>query len=351
MKIEYIEMEVPCLSSAAQFYSATFHMRTIATYHDAEKTSYLLQHGNIKLVISKRNKQCSRFSNDDINKSDHSVNEIAFLTEDTVAQYNRAINLGQKALVHPFKYSSADDDLHVASVNGIGNIKHTFIQRRNPASNSLPHFQTVENIDHPAPQFELNAIDHIAVCVHESDLDKWVNLYESAYNFKQSYEEYVSTENSGMNSKVVESESGMTKIVFVAPISGKKQSQVADYLQYHNGPCVQHLAFSTSDILDTVKKLHQQGVEFLSIPDKYYEIQRQKLPLDRETFQLIQTLSILVDQQEAGYLYQIFTKPSSKPTLFFEIIQRTNCDGFGSGNIKALFQAIEQEQIQRDAIN
>ena len=350
IKIEYIEIEVPNLHDAIHYYTHAFQLRIAATQDSEEKYAVLLQQGGVKIILSQaQNKTASPCSGDERDKVDHVVKEIAYLTTDVKKTYDRAVSMGQKSVQFPSMYSTKDGDVCVATVLAIGNIRQTFIQRFNPSGDALPLFETLDLKDAEAE--ELSVIDHIAVCVQEEDLDKWVELFVSVYDFKQSYEEYVATEKSGMNSKVVESKNGKAKIVFVAPIKGKMQSQITDYLRYNNGPCVQHIAFATSDIFHTVKNLRLRGVEFLSIPDRYYEMQKNKIGLDFETEQALKSLAILVDKQESGFLYQVFTKTyQSKPTLFFEIIQRVGCDGFGSNNIKTLFQAIEQEQTKRDAV-
>lgn len=351
IKIEYIEIEVPNLHAAIHYYSHAFQLRMMATHTSDEKFAVLLQQGSVKIIISESQKKKSlHHSNAERFESDHVVKEIGYLTADVKNIFDRAISMGQEAVSQPSIYPTKDGDVCTATVLSIGNIRQTFLQRFNQSSSALPHFEAVERVETDAN--ELSEIDHIAICVQEEDLDKWVNLYVSVYDFQQSYEEYVSTEKSGMNSKVVESKNGKAKIVFVAPIKGKMQSQITDYLRYNGGPCIQHIAFATNDILHAVNNLRQRGVEFLTIPDQYYEIQKNKIGLDFETQQILKSLSILVDKQESGLLYQIFTKShQSRPTLFFEIIQRSGCDGFGSGNIKALFQAIEQEQMKRDALH
>ena len=190
----------------------------------------------------------------------------------------------------------------------------------------------------------LNAIDHIAICVNIGDVAYYATQYIDTYGFKQSHEEQVITNHSGMKSKAIQSTNGHIKIVFVEPIAGLKTSQVAAFLQEFGGPGVQHIAFSTNNIVSSVKQLRSSGLETLPIPEEYYN----QLHINESDCQTLRKHSILFDRNEQGCLYQIFSKPVvARATLFFEVIQREGCTGFGSNNIKALFQAIEQEQFKR----
>ncbi len=345
LNIEYIEIEVPCMLHAVQYYQQSFCMRLVAEYEGIDKKACMLQRGDIKLILCEKT-----IAEDDPPELNHVVTEIAFLTHELDATFQRAIVHGQKALVNPCQYAFGEESIRFAKVLGVGNIRHALIQRNRSDSKSLPHFNWLESECVEESKLDLKALDHLAVCVYEADLEFCVKTYESIYGLKQTSEEYVATENSGMNSKVLQSQNGLVKLVFVAPVPGKKQSQVLDYLIHHQGPCVQHVAFSTQSIANTVHQLRAQGVEFLSIPARYYELQKQNSSLDPKLFDQLRELSILVDGQSTGQLYQIFTKPSKgKPSLFFEIIQRDDCEGFGSNNIKALFQAIEEVQIEHEA--
>ena len=188
-------------------------------------------------------------------------------------------------------------------------------------------------------------IDHIALSFPPGELDRSVKTYKSVLNLAISHEEKITTQYSAMNSKVVQNSSGTVRFPMMEPGQGQRKSQIEEYLRYNNGPGVQHLAFSCKDIVETVRAFRNAGVEFLKTPQTYYDLLSARIGAIPEDVEVLRDLNVLVDRDEWGHLLQIFTKPiTSRPTLFFELIQREGARGFGSGNIRALFDAVEREQ-------
>jgi len=311
-----------------------------------DRSSVLIQHGPIRLILTSSKTPLSEVSQF-IHLHGDGVKDIAFVTKDVTAQFELAIQKKHQAILAPTTYTINDQIMHIVTVSAFGDITHTFIHRQNENCYSLPFFNSVEQ--NPVTKSCFRAIDHLAVCVHKGDLSYWVNNYVETYGFIQSHEEYVVTAHSGMRSKVIQSSNGQIKIVFVEPVEGLKRSQVAEFLNYFGGPGVQHIAFATDDIVSAIKACRSFGLEMLSIPDQYYEAQKNRPHVGAHDLKTLRDYSILFDESDQGFLYQIFSKPEMmRPTLFFEIIQRMGCDGFGSSNINTLFQMMEQEQLNRE---
>ena len=227
---------------------------------------------------------------------------------------------------------------------------HSFIDRSAYTGVWLPRYRRVADMKavHPTG---LAAIDHIVGNVPLGGMNEWAHFYRDVMGFKQLAhftDEQVSTEYTALMSKVMQNGSGRVKFPITEPAEGKKKSQIDEFLEFYGGPGVQHLALITGDIVSTVRKLRDNGVRFLRVPDTYYADLRERVGEIKERFEDIQELGILVDRDDEGYLLQIFTKPvQDRPTLFYEIIQRRGARGFGLGNFKALFEALELEQAAR----
>ena len=347
-KIEYIELYVANLELALDFYKRIFQCIPLAYLNQNDQSSILIQHGSIRLMLTSSSNPRSLVSQF-IHLHGDGVKDIAFHTDSVVDQFELAIKNKAKPVLEPAVYKTTDGEIIKATVSAFGDITHTFIQRDTIDSVTPPCFQELTDIADINPTM-LRYIDHLAICVKEGSLAYWVEHYKTAYGFTLSHEEYVVTENSGMNSAVVQSPNGLIKMVFAESVPGRKQSQIEEFLTCFKGEGVQHIAFSTQDILLASSTLQNAGMCMLSIPDEYYVIQKNKFKQCHFDFNSLRELSILVDKNDLGFLYQAFSKPmNTRPTLFFEIIQRAGCDGFGSNNIKTLFQAVEQEQLKRES--
>ena len=340
-KIDYIELYVSDLEKSVLFYKKTFQLTPIAYSEQEDYSSILVQQGSIRLVLTSAKKASSHVAQF-IDIHGEGVKDIAFSTHQVEHYYRIAVQKGCRSILEPTSYQIGNEVIVKATISAFGSATHTFISRTSESSTNLPFFEPIRLTQ--IQTTALNAIDHIAVCVNVGEVAYYVNQYIDTYGFKQSHEEQVITNHSGMKSKAVQSTNGHIKIVFVEPIVGLKTSQVAEFLQQFDGPGVQHIAFSTEDIVSSVKQLRASGLETLPIPNEYYN----KLHINESDYQTLRKHSILFDTNEQGSLYQIFSKPVvARATLFFEVIQRVGCTGFGSNNIKALFQAIEQEQFTR----
>ena len=197
----------------------------------------------------------------------------------------------------------------------------------------------------------LRFVDHIVGNVELGKMNHWVDFYADIMGFSQIQafsDDDISTEYSALMSKVMESDNGRIKFPINEPAEGKRKSQIDEYLEFYDGPGVQHIALLTDDIIKAITKLRARGVEFLEVPDTYYEDLSKRVGVIDEDIEVLKKLRILVDRDDEGYLLQLFTKPvEDRPTLFYEVIQRKGSRGFGVGNFKALFQAIEKHQAER----
>jgi len=343
-KIDYIEIYVSDLKHTVDFFHKTLQFVPVAYADEERYSSTLVQQGAIRLVFTAAKDQSGSIA-EFVTTHGDGVKDIAFTTDNVEMYYQLALQKGHRAVLPPTTYKVGNEFIFKATVSAIADLTHTFIGRTTEQSSMLPFFNWVNT---EQIHSNLITIDHLAICVPVGDLSYYVNDYVDTYRFKLSHEEHVVTPNSGMKSKAICSENKQIKLVFVEPVDGRLQSQVSQFLSKFGGPGVQHIAFSTPDIISAVRKLRNLGLEMLTIPDEYYEIQKDKFHMSKYVRQLLQENSILFDKNEQGFLYQIFSKPVvERATLFFEIIERVGCKGFGSKNIKALFQAIEQEQVKR----
>jgi 4-hydroxyphenylpyruvate dioxygenase len=242
----------------------------------------------------------------------------------------------------------------LASIRTYGDTIHTFIDRSGYKGPFLPGFVDYGEIfpkSLPTSAAGLKMIDHVVGNVELGKMDEWVGFYERILGFSQLThfsDKDISTEYSALMSKVMNGGGGKIKLPINEPAEGRRKSQIEEYLEFNEGPGVQHIAFATDDIIATVSELRRRGVRFLFVPKTYYDEAPTRVGPIKEDLTTIRELGILVDRDEDGYLLQIFTKPlQDRPTLFFEIIQREGSRGFGKGNFKALFEAIERDQAER----
>jgi 4-hydroxyphenylpyruvate dioxygenase len=276
------------------------------------------------------------------------VKDIAFTVNDAASAFEETVKRGARPVMEPTRLG---DNGHVikATIATYGDTVHSFVQRDADDGDFLPDFRPIEHRP-TAPSTFLSAIDHVAIGVEHGKLDQWVDFYKDVLGFCQSHQDDVSTEQSAMNSKVVQNKSGQIKFPMMEPAAGKRKSQIEEYLAFYRGSGVQHVAFLSRDILKTVEAIRSTGIEFLQTPHTYYEALPERIRNLDEDIAALRNLNILVDREADGYLLQVFTKPLHvRPTMFMEIIQRKGARGFGSGNIKALFEAVEREQAIREA--
>ena len=346
--VDHIEIYVFNAFQAANFYRATFGFDIIA-YAGPEtglkdQISYLLLQGSICLLISSTSNRDSPLFKHVI-YHDEGVKDIAFITNNVARSYENALIAGATSILEPTEFYDGKVRIRKATIGAFGKTVHSFIERENTSFCELPLYTSLNYPTNKNP-VGLKNIDHFAIAVDTGSIAKWQKFYENVLGFSVFSGEDVYTNDSGMKSVVVTNSTQTIKLVLVEGVSIKKKSQIENYISHHGCEGVQHLAFLSDDIIKTSRLLQNQGIKFLEIPETYYD----KIPaLLRKRLQhkmdVITHSNILVDLEQDGYLMQMFTRPlQNLPTFFIEIVQRENSTGFGSNNIKALFEAVEQDQ-------
>jgi 4-hydroxyphenylpyruvate dioxygenase len=316
----------------------------------SDKVSYLLEQGDIRFLITGAVTPLSEIARHVLEHGD-GVHDLAFAVGDAYAAYGAAVERGASGRRPSWFDHDRDGRLHRATIAAYGDTQHTFVDRNDYRGHFAPGFTSDDLPPVPCgPTVGLQRIDHAVANVARGDLDTWVDFYERVLGFDQLVhfdDAQIATEYSALMSTVVWDGS---KIVLPInePAEGRKLSQIQEYLDCYGGPGVQHIAMRTDDIVTTVAALRERGVRFLAVPDAYYDDARRRVGLPELPWVELQRLGILVDRDEDGYLLQVFTETvTDRPTVFFEIIQREGAKGFGAGNFKALFEAIEREQARR----
>jgi len=349
--VHHVEFYVGNAKQAAFYYRKAFGYNQTAysglETGDREKASYVLEQGRVRLVFSTPLNGNNELA-EHIRRHGDGVKDIAFHVDDAKACYEACIARGAKSASEPETLSDENGSVTKASNFTYGETFHSFISHDDYNGPFLPGFieKKVEGED-----VGLKYIDHIVGNVELGKMEHWVNFYADVMGFSQIQEfsdEDIATEYSALMSKVMESDNGRIKFPINEPAEGKKKSQIDEYLDFYDGPGVQHVALLTSDIIKTIKKLKENGIEFLEVPDTYYEDLTKRVGAIDEDIEVLRKLKILVDRDDEGYLLQLFTKPvEDRPTVFYEVIQRKGSKGFGIGNFKALFEAIERHQAER----
>lgn len=351
--IDFIELYVGNSFQAAHFYKAVLGFQIIAYAGPdtglEDRISFVVKQGDVYLILTSSLREETVIAKH-VSFHGDGVRDIAFLTDDVNSTFYNAVKHGAKPVLEPVTIHDVNHGKIIkASIQTFGETVHSFIQRFQQGW-FLPHYQQISNSTSVKPT-GITAIDHIAICLEKGTLNKWADFYKSTLGFYECHREDVHTEYSGMNSLVVRAQPDDIKFPLVEPATGGKSSQIDDYLRYYGSAGVQHIAFLSDNIMHTVKDLKEGGINFIKIPESYYVNLISRVSSIDEEMNALKNLGILVDRDEKGYLMQIFSKPlQSRPTLFMEIIQRKNATGFGSGNIKALFQALEQEQQHRNTM-
>jgi 4-hydroxyphenylpyruvate dioxygenase len=348
--IDYIEFYVGNIHNAVHFYRTAFGFTPIAyaglETGERDQVSYVLKENEIRLILTGAIHPEGAIA-EHVRLHGDGVKDIAFRVNDTAGVFNEAIRRGAKTVLEPTILENDGKRIIKATIAAFGDTVHSFIQRDDPDETLLPHYQPIHNgVEAALPM--LKSFDHVAVVLDWRQLDERVDFYNNVLGFHQSHHEDVMTEYSAMNSKVVEDSRGQIKFALLEPAESKRRSQIEEYLMYYSGPGVQHVAFLTEDIVGSVRELSKRGVPFLQIPPTYYSMLEERVGKIADNILDLRDLNILVDRDPWGYLMQAFTKSfNNRPTNFFEVIQRKKARGFGSGNIKALFKAVEQEQAMR----
>ena len=351
---DHLEFRVGNAKQAAFFYRAAFGMELIA-YRGPEtgcrdRASWVVRQGKICFVFTSALGGDHEIA-DHVLRHGDGVRDVAFLVDDAEAAWLAATARGAHSVQAPQTFRDEEGEVRTASIAVYGDVTHSFIERQRYTGAFLPGFRACPLPDPLARNAGLRYIDHIVGNVGWSDMNHWVDFYRDVMGFHlyQHFDDkQITTEYSSLMSKVMANGNGRVKVLVNEPARGRRKSQIEEYLDYYAGPGVQHLAMATDDIIQTVNTLRDHGVEFIGTPAAYYEGLRSRVGPIEESFDELARLGILADRDDEGYLLQIFTRPvTDRPTLFFEIIQRKGSRGFGKGNIKALFEAIEREQAAR----
>lgn len=350
---DHIEFYVGNAFQAAYFYRAAFGMSLVA-YAGPEtdvrdRVSYVLQQGKILFVLTSALHPGSEIAAH-VQRHGDGVRAIALWVDDAHDAWLATTSRGATSVQEPVEISDKDGRVVTAGIAAYGDTLHTFVERKDYRGVFLPGYRAIAE-DPIARPVGLLHVDHIVGNVGWNAMNEWVDFYSHVMGFSlyQHFDDNdISTEYSALMSKVMANGNGYVKFPINEPAKGRKKSQIEEYLDYYQGPGVQHMALATQDIVSTVAQMQRQGVVFLNIPHSYYaDLQDRIGPID-EPIEELERLGILVDRDNEGYMLQIFTRPvEDRPTVFYEIIQRKGSRSFGKGNFKALFEAIEREQAAR----
>lgn len=351
--IDHVELIVGNAKQSAYFYRSAFGFKLIA-YAGLEtgirdRCSYVLEQGKIRLVLTTPLTP-DHPAQDHLRKHGDGVRAIALEVPDVESAYRETTQRGALGAIEPFTITDENGEFRVSAIQAYGDTLHTFVDRKDYKGFG-PGYKAVTSEDTIARPVGLAAIDHMVGNVGWNEMNRWVKWYEEVMGFHVfiSFDDSdISTEYSALMSKVMASGSEKIKFPINEPATGKRKSQIEEYIDFYNGPGVQHIALITGDIVSSVRKLAAQGVDFLRVPNSYYDDLEARVGKINEPIHELKELGILVDHDDDGYMLQIFTKPvQDRPTLFFEIIQRRGARSFGKGNFKALFESIEREQALR----
>ena len=353
---DYVELYVGNAKQSAHFYKTAFGFQSEA-YAGLEsgvkdRVSYVLKQDKIRLVLTTPLTEGGPI-NEHINKHGDGVKVVALWVEDATKAWEETTKRGAMSFMKP---TAEEDDFGKVIRSGIhtyGETVHIFVERKAYDGAFLPGFKKWESHYNPSPT-GLKFIDHMVGNVDWDEMNTWCEFYAKVMGFAQiiSFDDKdISTDYTALMSKVMSNGNGRIKFPINEPAEGKKKSQIEEYIDFYNGPGVQHIAVATDDIVVTVSAMRDRGVEFLYVPDNYYDDLLERVGNIDEDVEILKQHGILIDRDDEGYLLQLFTKPVvDRPTMFFEIIQRKGAQSFGKGNFKALFEAIEREQGNRGTL-
>jgi 4-hydroxyphenylpyruvate dioxygenase len=351
---DYVEFYVGNAKQAALFYQAAFGFQPLA-YAGLEtgnrtQTSYVLRQGKIRFVLTSALTGDSVVA-DHVKKHGDGVRDLALWVDDARSAFEETTKRGAVPVMEPTVFEDEHGQVVKAAIRTYGDTIHTFVERTNYHGIFLPGFEAWSNPDFKVADVGLQYVDHCVGNVELGEMNTWADFYSDVMGFCNLLtfdDKDISTEYSALMSKVMANGNDRIKFPINEPAEGKKKSQIEEYLDFYGGPGVQHVAMATHNIIETVSSLRSRGVEFLNIPDTYYDTLLDRVGEIDEDLVPLRELGILVDRDDEGYLLQIFTKPvQDRPTVFYEIIQRKGARSFGKGNFKALFESIEREQARR----
>ena len=350
---DHVEFYVGNARQAAYYYRTAFGMSLVAyagpETGQRDRASYVLKQGKVRFVLTTSLRPGSPIA-EHVAKHGDGVHVIALEVDDARQAWHETTARGARSVAAPMETGDENGRITTSSIAAYGDTIHTFVERHHYNGPFLPGFRA-HAADHVARPTGLKHIDHMVGNVGWHAMDEWVSFYAHVMGF-QLYQHFddkdISTEYSALMSKVMSNGNGFVKFPINEPAEGRRKSQIEEYLDFYQGPGVQHIALATDDILSTVSSMQAQGIEFLTVPHTYYTELAARVGRIDEPIEELERLGILVDRDPEGYMLQIFTRPvEDRPTLFYEIIQRKGSRSFGKGNFKALFEAIEREQALR----
>ncbi|HEV7650896.1 MAG TPA: 4-hydroxyphenylpyruvate dioxygenase [Actinophytocola sp.] len=345
--IDHIELYVGDAPQAAFYYCTAFGFQLHAQGGPETglkgQRSLLIAQGDIRMVLTTAlgpDHPAAEF----VQRHGDGVAVIAMEVDDVEAAYEQYVERGASPVSSPARYEVGDAKVTTAEVGGFGDVVHRLVQREGPRAEFLPGVFTMSEVDVVADGPALGVIDHFAVCVPSQTLAPTVKYYEDVFGFTEIFEEYIQVGEQGMFSKVVQSESKLITLTLLEPDTARQAGQIDDFIRWHGGAGVQHVAFTAEDIVDTVRALSKRGVTFAKTPATYYDALRERMTDLVVPVSDLQDVGVLVDRDHWGHLLQIFTQSMHvRHTLFLEVIERRGALTFGSGNIKALYEAKNRE--------
>ena len=353
---DHLEFYVGNAKQSAMYYQACFGFEWVA-YAGPEtgvrdRVSYVLQQDKIRIVLTSSLQPDTEIARHVALHGD-GVKVLALWVDDAEAAYYTALKRGAESAFAPKTLRDEHGEVVLSAIHTYGETIHTFVERSDYRGAFMPGFEARKSV-YPAQPVGLKFVDHCVGNVELGGMNKWVKFYQDVMGFKLLItfdDKDISTEYTALMSKVVSNGNGYVKFPINEPAKGLKKSQIEEYLDFYKGAGVQHIAVATDNIIHTVDMLRKNGVDFLYVPETYYEDVPTRVGKIDENLDDLRRLNILVDRDEDGYLLQIFTKPiQDRPTVFFEIIQRKGAKSFGKGNFKALFESIEREQALRGTL-
>jgi 4-hydroxyphenylpyruvate dioxygenase len=353
---DYVELYVGNAKQSAHFYKTAFGFQSEAfaglETGMTDRVSYVLKQDKIRLVLTTSLEE-GGVINEHINKHGDGVKVVALWVEDATKAWQETTSRGAKSFMEPTREEDENGYVIRSGIHTYGETVHIFVERKNYNGVFLPSYKKWESHYNPKP-VGLKFIDHMVGNVGWNEMNKWCEFYAKVMGFAQiiSFDDNdISTEFTALMSKVMSNGNGRIKFPINEPAEGKKKSQIEEYIDFYNGAGVQHIAVATNNIVSTVSAMRERGVEFLYVPDSYYDDLLERVGQIDENVEVLKKHGILIDRDDEGYLLQLFTKPIvDRPTMFFEIIQRKGAQSFGKGNFKALFEAIEREQENRGTL-
>ncbi len=353
---DYVELYVGNAKQSAHFYKTAFGFQSHAfaglETGMKDRVSYVLKQDKIKLVLTTPLDE-GGLINEHINKHGDGVKVMALWVEDAKSAWEETTKRGAKSFMEPTVEKDEFGEVVRAGIHTYGETVHIFVERKNYKGTFLPGYKKWESHYNPEP-VGLKFVDHMVGNVGWGEMKDWCEFYAKVMGFAQIIsftDDDISTDYTALMSKVMSNGNGRIKFPINEPAEGKKKSQIEEYLDFYKGPGVQHIAVATDDIVKTVSAMRDRGVEFLYVPETYYDDLLERVGKIDEDVEVLKKHGILIDRDDEGYLLQLFTKPVvDRPTMFFEIIQRKGAQSFGVGNFKALFEAIEREQENRGTL-